>query len=29
MDSFDGYMLAGVGSASFMILRFFLGRMRR
>ena len=29
VDSFDGYMLAGVGSASFMVVRFFLGRMRR
>jgi len=29
MDSFDGYMLAGIGSAGFMVLRFFLGRMRK
>ena len=29
VDSFDGYMLAGVGSAGFMVLRFFMSRMRR
>jgi hypothetical protein len=29
MDSMDGYMLAGIGSAVIMTLRFFMSRMRR
>jgi integrase/recombinase XerD len=29
MDSIDGYMLAGIGSAVVMVLRFFLSRIRK
>ena len=29
LDNFDGYMLAGIGSAGFMVLRFFMSRMMR